>query len=796
MDPFPLSLLIVEDDIPYAEGLKNRLEVEGYRVVIASAGAEALTEIRRDRFDLVLLDVMLPGMDGHQVCRAIKTEASPEFLPVIMVSARGAEEDRLHGLAEGADDYIPKPFSIRELLARIEALLRIKKAEDALRKQNRHLEALTAIAATVSQSLDLRNILERALEKVMESLEASRGVIHLLDKDQKELVYVTSRGLPESSLCEILAIPIGQGIAGQAAEKGEPLWETEPLTHGLFPSPLDGEGRRCPAAAIPFISRGVVVGTLSLLVPASTVFTTEDLRFLSSVGRQIGLAVENARLYQHTDRELVRRVRDLSILNRVAEVTSRSFSEKEILDETLDTVMTFLTAQVGGIRLLEETSQDLILAATRGHSPTHAEKKRRIALGEDIPGRVALTGIPFSASPYSPPDPPRSPEEPISRARVTVPLKAREKILGTLCLGSDREGAFTPEDVSLLTSIGRQVGISLENARLYHKTREKALQLEALFETTQLLASSYRLEDALTLLARKGTEILRGVRAEIAVFDEENHTVALRVASEGVPPSSSPPLIVLHTPIQIREKESGVFSIFYNAPLPLEREEVELRETLARLAALAIEDTRLMTRSALLQEVHHRVKNNLQTVASLLQLQLSHQRSPGVEHAIQESIGRIKSIAVVHDLLSIQGNGQTHLRNLLLRVSHLSAGEGKASEQTHIVVRGPEISLPDREATPLALAVNELVTNAVVHGLAGRRGEIEIALSNTPSTLCVEVRDTGRGLPQGFSLSTHAHLGLRIVEALVTRELGGQVTFDTTAGTVVRVEFPLVDRGG
>jgi DNA-binding response OmpR family regulator len=120
------TILVVEDDPSIRLGIQRNLAFEGYRVVTAANGKEGLEAAFRDRPDLVLLDVMLPGPSGLEICRAIRRH--DPTLPVLIVSARTQEGDRVAGLDLGADDYIPKPFSVRELLARVRTALRRRRA--------------------------------------------------------------------------------------------------------------------------------------------------------------------------------------------------------------------------------------------------------------------------------------------------------------------------------------------------------------------------------------------------------------------------------------------------------------------------------------------------------------------------------------------------------------------------------------------------------------------------------------------------------------------------------------------
>lgn len=115
------KILVVDDEVSLQETLTYKLEKEGYQVEVAGDGLTALELARSTNPDLVILDVMLPGMDGFEVCRTLRQETN---IPVLMLTARDDEIDRVVGLEVGADDYLPKPFSMRELIARVKALLR------------------------------------------------------------------------------------------------------------------------------------------------------------------------------------------------------------------------------------------------------------------------------------------------------------------------------------------------------------------------------------------------------------------------------------------------------------------------------------------------------------------------------------------------------------------------------------------------------------------------------------------------------------------------------------------------
>ncbi|MDM0932128.1 response regulator transcription factor [Clostridium perfringens] len=130
------KVLIVDDEEHIRELIKFNLKKEGYDIEVAINGVEALNIIREIKFDLILLDLMLPEIDGLEVCKEIRRNEETSDIPVMMITAKGEEFDKVLGLELGADDYITKPFSIRELMARVKALLRrsnVKKEENIIK---------------------------------------------------------------------------------------------------------------------------------------------------------------------------------------------------------------------------------------------------------------------------------------------------------------------------------------------------------------------------------------------------------------------------------------------------------------------------------------------------------------------------------------------------------------------------------------------------------------------------------------------------------------------------------------
>ena len=139
-DGGPTRILVVDDVPDNVEILDARLSSRGYAVITAANGEEALERVQDEPPHLILLDVMMPGLDGHQVARRIKDDEKLPFIPIILVTALNEAEDVVQGLESGADDYISKPYNFRELEARVRAMLRIKFLQDELDLKNRELE--------------------------------------------------------------------------------------------------------------------------------------------------------------------------------------------------------------------------------------------------------------------------------------------------------------------------------------------------------------------------------------------------------------------------------------------------------------------------------------------------------------------------------------------------------------------------------------------------------------------------------------------------------------------------------
>ncbi len=244
-------------------------------------------------------------------------------------------------------------------------------------------------------------------------------------------------------------------------------------------------------------------------------------------------------------------------------------------------------------------------------------------------------------------------------------------------------------------------------------------------------------------------------------------------------------------PLLAQERVLGVLHVVTRQAGGLTDGDMALLRSIGAQIGIAVENMRLREEarraealSTLIQEMHHRIKNNLQTVADLLSLEMSASPSPAARKSLRDSIGRIKSIATVHELLSLEQLRLTDITELARQVCELSLKQlAHPHRRVAAEIHGPAIYLPSKQATALALVMNELIANALEHAFSfnGRDGRLEIGLAQDGAQVTVTIADNGRGLPPDFNLAGRRGLGLQIVEALVTKDLAGTLQLGNRA---------------
>lgn len=351
--------------------------------------------------------------------------------------------------------------------------------------------------------------------------------------------------------------------------------------------------------------------------------------------------------------------------------------------------------------------------------------------------------------------------------------------------------------------------------------------LDAVFKAAKYLTSEYELKDVLLLLAKQASKTMHADGCVINLIDESTDTIIdtleykkMEELEADIKKEVILQLIkdkdiyyankrnkefislfeninkvrtVICVPVLIRSQVAGLIQIIYRDYYVYSEDEFKYLSTFARQAALAIEDTRLMGRSALLQESHHRIKNNLQSIISLIDIQkelLDKFSEMSLDDVLDSIIARIKSIAAVHDLLSKDKSGRSivnikHLINVLVEFINFNPD---------IVVKLDldDIFIPYNKASSIALVVNELVINCLKHAFpVDYQGKINITCKRNDDIVELIVRDNGIGIPEGFDLNDLQSLGLSIVESIINNEIKGKIDFADDDGFIVKVILPV-----
>ncbi len=205
-------------------------------------------------------------------------------------------------------------------------------------------------------------------------------------------------------------------------------------------------------------------------------------------------------------------------------------------------------------------------------------------------------------------------------------------------------------------------------------------------------------------------------------------------------------------------------------------------------------DRLLLGKDVAIREVHHRVKNNLQTISSLLRLQARRLPKGEGRHALEEAERRVRSIAVVHEILSRDTKDEIDFNDILPSLVRMAEDISSATVPAQVTWSGEAGEMGAQVATPLAVALNELMQNAVEHAFVAVEPavpRVHVSLSREGDQLAVQVRDNGSGLPEGFSIEATTSLGLSIVRGLVNSQLGGTIKMYNDEGTVVDFVVPV-----
>lgn len=293
------KILIVDDEWAMRNSLRSILVNEGYEVIEADDGASGLKQIQSEHPDLVLLDLVMPRVDGIKVCRAVKSDPALKKIPVVMTTSMGSKEDIIRGLESGADDYIVKPFDKSELLARIKTSLRSRHLLKELEREKRDLLAILDISNAITSSLDSREVLYSIVKKISEVIDVSRCSIVRIDADESKGYVVATNENPNISNIEIDLNKYPEILK---------VLETKDIIviHNIDEDPLVEQVRKSLAEiqfhsllVLPVIMKQNVIGTILLRTARrQDSFNEREIQFCQIVANAAANALINASLFE------------------------------------------------------------------------------------------------------------------------------------------------------------------------------------------------------------------------------------------------------------------------------------------------------------------------------------------------------------------------------------------------------------------------------------------------------------------------------------------------------------------
>jgi two-component sensor histidine kinase/putative methionine-R-sulfoxide reductase with GAF domain len=463
------------------------------------------------------------------------------------------------------------------------------------------------------------------------------------------------------------------------------------------------------------------------------------------------------------------RERHLRLLTETIAAVNSTLDLEEVLGLVAQKVADALGTEACFVYLYDERTDELVLRATHGTRVEEMTKRPRMRVGEGITGTAAAERAPVMIPSQAHLDPrfkqfANLPEDEY-QSILAVPILAREHLAGALNVRTLEPREFTRDEIDLLVAIADQVAQTIQHAQLYAQAQQRVAELEALAKISEAVSESLYLEESLEAIVKTTMEAVGATGAALVLEDGKIAWPEGRAGAHNV-----------RLPLRWKRRQIG--ELVCDRDTPFTADEEALLASIAHHAAVALEHGRAVMRGVLAQEIHHRVKNNLQTVASLLRLQA---RSTDVDprKALDDSVNRILAIAAVHEVLTQQRDEVVELRELLDRLrSMLVQGLGGVKE-VHAELE--PVSLAGNRATALALVFSELLQNALEHG----GGAVEIELAHRNGEVVLAIADDGAGID-----SDAAGTGLSIVRALVRDELQGRLELTSNRGTRAEVVFP------
>jgi GAF domain-containing protein/ligand-binding sensor domain-containing protein len=424
---------------------------------------------------------------------------------------------------------------------------RSRELETEVAGRTKELASLNAIAAVVSRSLDLDQMLADALDETLEVTGIEAGGIYLLDEETGVLTIAVQQGFSPEFATAIDRLSVGEGFSGRVAGSGAPLVVTDVSEDARLTRMMVQEEGLHSLAVVPLSTRGRVLGTLFVVTRGHRDFTDRDVELLTSIGQQIGVAVENARLYEDTRRRLAQ----LTALQETTTAVAGTLELERLLRLIVHDAVNLLEAEGGILNLVDwDTREDEVVAAAGVAADTVGH---RSGLEAGLSGWVALHDKAVVANNVRADERVDRPGlvrlESESGRRLenaaAAPLRIKDRVVGTLVI-LDKQGGkadFDQSDLNLLQAFANQAATAIENARLFEAEQRRAEQFRGITEVGRRISSVLDLDELLQAVVHLIKEIFGYYNVNIFLTDHETNALLLKAGLGGyvndIPPLGS-----------------------------------------------------------------------------------------------------------------------------------------------------------------------------------------------------------------------------------------------------------------
>ncbi|MFN8596462.1 MAG: GAF domain-containing protein [Anaerolineae bacterium] len=617
----PAVTILAVDDDPLELDMLNMLLGRGkFNFVRADSGEAALRLIaERPEIDLILLDIMLPGnLDGYEVCRRIRANPDRPYLAIVMVTALGQPDQVARGLEAGADDYVSKPFSAREIVARVQAALRVRR---------------------------IQRELAEAHHRYQELVETSRDLIFALDMTGR-LTYLN---------------PACEALTGYTAETL--LADEQPFQRFLHP---DDQPRVLSWWRDQLHTRLFEGSDMEfrMIRPDGQVRwgTLEWVPMTDRAGNMVGVqgSIRDITHRKEIEAATWRRSQELAALNLIAARLNQSLELQTTLDEALNALLEIAGIEFGAIQVFE--NQRVKLDAIRGLNDAEARFAFVAAYPPDINGtqdyhvrHERLDDLTGAIAPAM--------KSMGIQSLLMVPLRQRGELHGMLRLASRAFGKFDPTEVTLISTVAQQISAAILNAKLYEEARHTAEEMALLNEVGRTMTSSLDLDTVLRVIMENTISMLQGEAGSVLLLDDETGELFFAAAvgknSEGLKGVRLPSgagiagralregrtllvddtqrdrqfysgvdqltglttTMLVASPLRVHNRPIGVMEVINKRGVLFTPADAHLLDLLAPSAATAIENARLYARETQLSDEvrrHNRELSTLHAIAAAL----------------------------------------------------------------------------------------------------------------------------------------------------------------------------------